>query len=429
MPAAAETLRSGPPELRRATAALALTQLISWGVLYYAFAVVASAMAREPGWGVTAVSGAFSMGLLVSGLSARAVAAMVGRLGPRVTMTAGSLLAIVATTLWASASSVAALYAAWALIGAAMAATLYEPAIVVLALMDSGRMRRTITAITVAGGLASTVFVPLTQYLVEALDWRAAVAVLGGGGGAVTAALHARYLPRHVPVKADTTTPPRQLTRFRPMRLLRLAYVLEQASAVAATALVVTMLIDRGVDPHVAGFVLASSGVGKAAGRLVLAGRIGRAPPELLAAGAAALHAIAVVSMLSSTATPWLYLAGLVCGAASGTSSVLRPLIVAGRVRLDGFAAANARLQGWATVARTAGPLIVGGTAAHAGWTVGWAFVVGGLTTAAAAFAALANRDYEFMRLGHRRASRHRMFVSSGMRPGDPSRVRTGVHH
>jgi MFS family permease len=210
VPAAAEAIRSGPPELRRATAALAITQLISWGVLYYAFAVVAPAMARQPGWGVTAVSGAFSVGLLVSGLSARAVAAMLGRLGPRVTMTAGSLLAIVATTLWASASSVAMLYAAWALIGAAMAATLYEPAIVVLALLDSGRMRRTITAVTVAGGLASTVFVPLTQYLVETLDWRAAVAVLGVSGGAVTAALHARYLPRHVSVQPETPTSPRR---------------------------------------------------------------------------------------------------------------------------------------------------------------------------------------------------------------------------
>jgi predicted MFS family arabinose efflux permease len=392
VPAAADTLRSGPPELRRAAAALAITQLISWGVLYYAFAVVAPAMARQPGWGVTAVSGAFSMGLLMSGLSARAVAAMLGRLGPRTVMTAGSLLAIVATTLWASASSVAMLYAAWALIGAAMAATLYEPAIVVLALLDSGRMRRTITAVTVAGGLASTVFVPLTQYLVETLDWRAAVAVLGAGGGAVTAALHARCLPRHVSAQPETATPPRPLTRSRAMGHLRLAYVLEQASAVAATALVVTMLIDRGVDPHVAGFVLASSGVGKVAGRLVLAGRIGRASPELLAAGAAALHAIAVVNMLASTSTPWLYLAGLVCGAASGTSSVLRPLIVARHVPLHGFAAANARLQTSATFARALGPVIVGGTATHAEWTGGWALVAGGLTTAAAVFAALAKQ-------------------------------------
>jgi hypothetical protein len=57
--AAADALRSGPPQLRRATTALAITQLISWGTLYYAFAVVAPEMARQSGWGITAVSGAF----------------------------------------------------------------------------------------------------------------------------------------------------------------------------------------------------------------------------------------------------------------------------------------------------------------------------------------------------------------------------------
>ncbi|MGH3675732.1 MAG: MFS transporter [Mycobacterium sp.] len=390
MPAAADTLRSGPPELRRATIALAITQLISWGVLYYAFAVVAPDMAREPGWGVTAVSGAFSVGLLVSGLSARAVAALLGRLGPRVVMTAGSLLTIIATTLWASASSVVTLYAAWTLIGAAMAATLYEPAIVVLTLLDSHRMRRTIATVTVAGGLASTIFVPLTQHLVETLDWRGAVAVLGCGGGGATAALHARYLPRQVvPVPRHPPKSPGPPTRSRPMRRLRLAYLLGQASAVAATALVVTMLIDRGVDPRAAGFVLASSGVGKVAGRLVLAGRIGRAPPELLAAAAAALHATAVASMLATTSTPWLYLAGLTCGAAAGTSSVLRPLMVTRQVSLHTFASANARLHTSATFARALGPLIVGSMAAHTGWTAGWALVVGGLATAAGTYAGL----------------------------------------
>jgi MFS family permease len=151
----ADTLRSGPPELWRTTIALAFTQPISWGVLHYAFAVVAPAMARQTGWGITAVSGAFSVALVVSGLSARAVGAMLGRLGPRVVMTAGSLLTIVATTLWATASTVVMLYAAWTLIGAAMAATLYEPAIVVLTLMDSRRMHRTIASVTVAGGLTA----------------------------------------------------------------------------------------------------------------------------------------------------------------------------------------------------------------------------------------------------------------------------------
>src|SRR5215213_9790927 len=117
VPAAAETLRSGPPELRRATAALAITELVSWGVLYYSFPVVAPAMARQSGWSLTQVSGAFSAGLLIAGLSAPSVAAMLGRFGPRAVMTVGSILTVLSTTLWAWAPSVAVLCAAWMLIG------------------------------------------------------------------------------------------------------------------------------------------------------------------------------------------------------------------------------------------------------------------------------------------------------------------------
>lgn len=259
MPAAAETLRSGPPELRRPTIALAITQLVSWGVLYYTFPVVAPAMVRESGWSVTQVSGAFSAGLLVSGLSAPSVAAMLGRHGPRTVMTAGSILTVLSMMLWASAPSVVTLYAAWMLIGIAMAGTLYEPAIIVLTQLDSQHMRRTIT-----------IFVPLTEYLVEILDWRVAVAVLGGSGGAIAAALHSRYLPRHTGADSDSVPLPHTVTR--PMHRLHIAYVLEQGSTVAGTALIVTMLIDRGVDPHVAALVLAVMGGGKVGGRLLLAG-------------------------------------------------------------------------------------------------------------------------------------------------------------
>ncbi|MEO3758056.1 MFS transporter [Mycobacterium sp. B14F4] len=377
----------GPPVLRRATIALATTQLISWGVLYYTFAVVAPVMAGQQGWSVPAVGGAFSVGILVSGLSARAAATLLGRLGPRSVMTAGSLLTAAGTTLWASASSVAMLYTAWTLIGIAMAATLYEPAIVVLAQIDSSRMRHTIATVTVAGGLASTVFVPLAQQLVTTLGWRGAVTALGLGGGALTAALHARFLPKRPAAHRRSQAPP------RPLRRLRLAYMLEQASAVAATALVVTMLIDRGTDPRAAGLVLASGGVGKVVGRLVLTGRIGRASPEWLAAIAAACHGIALSSLLASTSAAWLLLAGLTSGAAAGTSSVLRPLIVSRHAPPDAFASTNARLHAFATVARAAGPLGIAGTATHVGWTAGWAIVVGGLAAAAGTFATIGSRS------------------------------------
>jgi predicted MFS family arabinose efflux permease len=317
-------------------------------------------------------------------------------------MTIGSVMTVISTTLWAWTPSIAVLYAAWMLIGVAMATTLYEPAIVVLTLLDSRQMRRTISIVTVAGGLASTVYVPLTQHLVDTFGWRVAVTVLGCSAGTLTAALHSRYLPRHNEAHNASMPPPQHegsgpSMATRPMRRLHIAYVLEQGSAVAATALVVTMLIDRGVDPRLAALVLAVTGGGKVGGRLLLIGRIGQTPPQLLAGGAAGINAIAVIATLASTSPAWLLAAALASGIAAGTSSVLRPLIISQHVALHTFTSASARLQISTTLSRAAGPVIVASAAPFAGWTGAWALVAGGLTAAAGTFAALGKR--------HRRTS------------------------
>ena len=44
---------------RRVLLVLCLTEITSWGVLYYAFPVLAPAIADDTGWSVSAVTAAF----------------------------------------------------------------------------------------------------------------------------------------------------------------------------------------------------------------------------------------------------------------------------------------------------------------------------------------------------------------------------------
>ena len=66
--------------------------------------------------------------------------------------------------------------------------SLYEPAFAVLMHRLGGQARGAITALTLWGGFASTVFIPFDQFLLDRLDWRETVLVLGliqlllGGG-------------------------------------------------------------------------------------------------------------------------------------------------------------------------------------------------------------------------------------------------------
>ena len=92
-------------------------------------------------------------------------------------MRAGGWSAAALLLLWAILPGVAALYAVWVGLGACMAMTLYEPAfaIVARAQVDPAQRLRALALVTVFGGVASTVFLPSTDFLVRAVGWRSAV--------------------------------------------------------------------------------------------------------------------------------------------------------------------------------------------------------------------------------------------------------------
>jgi predicted MFS family arabinose efflux permease len=363
----------GSPALRRATFALAATQLVSWGVLFYGFAVVAPEVTADTGWSETVVAGAFSLGLLVAGIAAPAVARHLARHDPRLVLTAGSLLGIAGMAAFAGAHHIAVLYVAWLVIGLAMAATLYEPAMAVLVALDPTRRHRTLAVVTVAGGLASTVFAPLGGVLVDEIGWRFALLVLAVAGGVFTTVLHAAVLPaaRAVPAPPEPVTP--SVLRSNPVRRLQLAQLFEQAAILATTAHYIGLLVDRGTTIAVAGAVLAAMGLGKVAGRLLLLGPVVRALSlPALAAGCNLVQLAGLAVPLVTTRHPALFLSAVVVGAASGATTVLRPLLVVELVGPGPYAAVSAHLQRNTTVGRAGAPLAIGLGATAIGWPATW---------------------------------------------------------
>ncbi|CAN5359859.1 MFS transporter [soil metagenome] len=158
--------------------ALAFSQLVAWGTLYYAFAVIIGPMGAEMGWTKPQMNGALSVGLAVSGFSAYFVGPWIDARGGRILMTFGAVLGAVSLGLWSQVTALWQLYAVWVLIGIASAMALYEAAFAVTAHMVPGDYRRGITVITLLGGLASTVFIPATHWLTDSLGWRQALLVL-----------------------------------------------------------------------------------------------------------------------------------------------------------------------------------------------------------------------------------------------------------
>jgi hypothetical protein len=161
--------------LRRALIVLSITQIIAWGSLFYAIALWGPRIVAETGWSDLVVYGGFSLALIGSGLSSPFFGRLIDRHGGRFTMTIGSLIGAAGLALLASATHEIVYALAWAIIGCAMASSLYDTSFATLARISGDapvRTRRAISFLTLPGGFASTVFWPLTLFLLQSFDWR-----------------------------------------------------------------------------------------------------------------------------------------------------------------------------------------------------------------------------------------------------------------
>ena len=163
------TARTAPWNIVRL---LAFTQIVSWGSLYYAFAIVAPDIQREFGWRTEAVFGAYSLSLLIAGLLSTPAGILLDRFGGRSVMGTGSFLAGVGLILVATTHAQWQYFLAWALCGVAMSMVLYEAAFATINREFLQNSRKGISIVTLFGGLASTMFWPLTLQLNGALGWR-----------------------------------------------------------------------------------------------------------------------------------------------------------------------------------------------------------------------------------------------------------------
>jgi predicted MFS family arabinose efflux permease len=125
----------------------------------------------------------------------------------RTIMTGGSVIATVLFLLWSQVDSYPVFLGLWIGLGFAMSAVLYEPGFAVLTRNVGPLARRAITAMTFLGGLASTVFIPLTHVLIETLGWRVALVALAGINLVVCGTIHACMIPADRSRKATRSVP------------------------------------------------------------------------------------------------------------------------------------------------------------------------------------------------------------------------------
>ena len=180
----------------RAVLVLGVTQIITWGTLFYPPVLTVPLIASERGWSLTFAMAGVSLALLVGGIVSPAVGRLIDRYGGHRVMPAGSLLAALGLVGLVHADHPITYLGVWMLLGAAIAASLYDPAFATLGRIFGAGARSPITALTLAGGFASTVSWPATHLLIQSIGWRGTYLVFAAVLVCVSAPLLALALPR-----------------------------------------------------------------------------------------------------------------------------------------------------------------------------------------------------------------------------------------
>jgi len=347
----------------RLVAALGVTQIVSWGTLYYAFSLMIDAFAGAAHMGRSGVVGAFSVALLVTGLASAPVGRLIDRHGGRAVMTVGSAAAAVLLAALAHVTSAWQLYAVWALLGLVMAATLYDPAFAVLVQAFEERQRKAITALTLFGGFASTVFWPLTQVLLQRFGWQGALVALGAINLLVCVPLHWWVLPA-APAVARKTSEQRSGKAAPPLLDatfvgLCVAFTGNALVFSAMSVHLIPLLQGKGLSASQAAWVGAMIGPMQVLGRIIEYTVLSRWSPSRI--GSLAMWLLPVSLGLLALAVPQLAMMAafaLLYGMGNGVMTIVRgaaPVELYGRER---YGAINGAMATPVLIAKAAGPIL-----------------------------------------------------------------------
>ena len=350
----------------RAVPVLGVTQILSWGTIFYTPVLIVPLIAAERGWSIAFAMGGFSVGLLTAGLVSPYVGRSIDRFGGHVTMTLGSLIGALGLVLIVHAANQIAYLAVWMVLGVAMAANLYDSAFATLGRIFGGAARRPITALTLAGGFASTVSWPTTHFLLGAVGWHETYLVYAALLAFVSAPLHALALPRDraelaVTKPGDVQAPVKLLpSRGLPFLLVASAFAAYAFVPSGLSAHLLAIFARAGIDGGTVVWVGALFGPAQVGARLIEFA-FGRDvhPLWIVRFALSALLCAFVMLAVLGVSVPVAAAFALMFGGANGLVTITRGAVPLALFGPAGYGRLMGRLAGPFLLVQSAAPLIM----------------------------------------------------------------------
>ena len=352
--------------------ALSVTQIVSWGSLYYAISVLMVPIERDLGWSRDMIVGAYSLSLLSAGIGAFPAGLAIDRFGGRVVMTSGSAITGILFMLLGWNNSIAGFYLIWIGLGLAMSTVLYEPAFAVINACFGSAARKGITALTLAGGFASTVFWPLTQWLISMLGWRHTLFALALFNLLACVPLHFLFLPSR-PRRKQAVNPAhgatilaqpgpgiREVVTSRPFQFLAIAFTANMLAFSPLSVHLIPLLQEKGFSIADAVWLAALVGPMQVAGRIGEFTLGSRFRARQVAAFALAMLPVSLLSLsFGGERLGVVILFVVLYGASNGIMTIVRGLIPAEMFGRERYGAVTGALSTPVIASRALGPFMV----------------------------------------------------------------------
>lgn len=369
------------PRPRVALAALAIAQVVAWGVLYYGVLVAAPAIADDTGWNETSVFLAITAGLLTSAVCAIPVGRWLDR-HPRRVMVTGAIAGTLALLSAAASPAIGVFAAAWIVCGAAQSAVLYQAAFTVITHRHQDDRRGPLTLVTLAGGLASTVFAPLTGWLASELGWRMAFVILAVAFAVVvvpTYALTVESRWTHLVDRPAGNGTAREVLRTRRFWMLAGSLALLSFSLYSVTLSAVPAALEKGLGLQAAAWILGLIGAGQVLGRLLYLARPGGASPWIAPALIGTLGSAILAAFAFATRPGWIFVIAIAAGAIRGALTLVQASAVADRWGAHAYGRLNGALAAPVTALTALSPGAAAAIAAIQGSYEAMAYTMAGI--------------------------------------------------
>ena len=335
---------------------LGIAQICSWGTLYYSFPQLAEAVMAQYAWSKSDVYGALTLGLLLSAFAGLPFGSLIDKGHGRIVMTLGSIAAGIAFLVGAHLTELWQFYLLFAFVGFLHSATLYDAAFTVIAnRFNVDQSKQYIVTLTLWGGFASTVFIPLFEVILNYGDWRLVMQSIGVINIVVCAFVYSRLpksnsslVAKHLESKTKKTSNHNVLWAVKqPMFwLLLISFALFMAITSAFKFHFYPLLLEKGLSATEVVAILAIFGPAQVAGRILLKLFGTHISMQQLGVVLASVLPVVFIALAFLPMAFWLMVPiAILFGAITGTMTIVKGVAVPEVLTKDAYGVINGAMN------------------------------------------------------------------------------------